>query len=106
MFASFVHTALGEQSGENTPRIQFYSNGRDGCPYLVKTIPQMRFDPKKPLRMADHKEDHGVIALAYFLISSGSMDRRAVETGNKLRPWMVDKSAKTFVLGSESVRDH
>lgn len=105
MFASHVHAALGEQSGENTPRIQFYSNGRDGCPYLVKTIPQQRFDPKKPLRMADHKDDHAVVALAYFLISTGSMDRHSIQSGNQLRPWMVDKAKKTFVLGSESVRD-
>lgn len=105
MYASHVHAALGEQSSETTPRIQFYTNGRDGCPYLVKTIPQQRFDLKKPLKMADHKDDHGVVALAYFLISSGSMDRQSIQVANKLRPWMVDKSAKTFVLGSESVRD-
>lgn len=105
MFASHVHAALGQQAGENTPRIQFYVNGRDGCPYLVKTIPQQRFDPKKPLRMADHKEDHGVVTLAYFLISSGSMDRQSIQTGNKPRPWMVDKSAKPFTLGHESVKD-
>ena len=106
MYASVVHSALAAQADEMTPRIQFYVNGRDGCPYLVKTIPQMRYDPKKPLKMADHKEDHGVVALAYFLISSGSMDRNAMPYVAGLRPWQVDKSAKTFVLGSESVRDH
>ena len=105
MFASHVHAALGQQSGETTPRIQFYVNGRDGCPYLVKTLPQQRFDPKKPLRMADHKEDHGVVTLAYFLISSGSMDRQSIQSVNKPRPWMVDKSAKPFTLGQESVKD-
>lgn len=105
MFCSFVHTALGEQATEQAPRIQFYTDGRDGCPYLVKTIPQQRYDPKKPLRMADHPDDHGVVALAYFLISSGSMDRNVMQEGTKLRPWMVDKSQKPFVLGHESVRD-
>ena len=105
MFASFVHAALGEQSSESTPRIQFYASGRDGCPYLVKTLPQQRYDPKRPLRMADHPNDHGVVTLAYFLISSGSMDKYSIQTGNKLRPWQIDKTAKPFVLGSESVRD-
>lgn len=105
MYASVVHAALGAQADERTPRIQFYVNGHDGCPYLVKTIPQMRFDPKKPLKMADHKEDHGVVALAYFLISSGSMDRQALPHAMSLRPWMVDKTKKTFVLGHESVKE-
>lgn len=106
MYASFVHSALGQQATEDTPRIQFYANGRQGCPYLVKTIPQQRYDPKKPLKMADHKDDHGVVALAYFLISSGSMDHRLAQAENKPRPWMIEKPGARFVLGQDCVRDH
>lgn len=91
-YAHAVHTALAEQvemgNGVKLPRLQIY---KPGCPYLVKTIPQMRFDPKHPLRMADSKNDHAVIALAYFLISSGSTERRSVSSFFKLPRWMRPK---------------
>lgn len=106
MFASSVHTALQEEAEDGVPRIQFYASGRlTGCPYLVKTIPQQRYNPKHPLAMADHKDDHGVVALAYFLISSSSMERHAIESGGGLRRWMRQKDEKRFVLGHDNVRE-
>jgi len=54
----------------------------------------MRFDPKHPLRMADSKNDHGVIALAYFLISSGAVERRSTNSTYRLPKWMVPKEDK------------
>lgn len=105
MFAAAVHTALAEEAGDSLPRLQIYNHGRDGCPYLVKTIPQMRYNPKRPLAMADHKEDHAVVALAYFLISSSSMERRGPGSGGSpMRPWMREKRGQKFTLGSESVK--
>lgn len=88
-YAHAVHSALSEEvqiaDGVKLPKLQIYDKG---CPYLIKTIPQMRYDPKHPLRMADSKNDHGVIALAYFLISSGAMERRSITNLYKLPRWM------------------
>lgn len=97
-YAHAVHTALQEEAEPGVPRLQILDKqvgpGNLGCPYLIKTIPQMRFDPKHPLRMADSKNDHGVIALAYFLISSGAMERRSSSNFYKLPRWMRPKEEK------------
>ena len=104
-FASAVHTALAEevQLSENTivPRLQIYG---PGCPYLVKSLPMMRYDPDKPMRMANHKHDHPVVALAYFLISHSAGNFVSYEDRQKPR-WMRPKNASRFVLGSDGVRD-
>lgn len=94
-YAHAVHGALQEEVAPGIPRLQILDKipgpGNLGCPYLIKTITQMRYDPKHPLRMADSKNDHGVIALAYFLISSGAMERRSVNSLYKLPKWMRPK---------------
>jgi len=94
-YAHAVHTALAEEAAEGVPRLQILQKcGPElGCPYLIKTIPQQRYDPKHPLRMADNKNDHGVIALAYFLISSGAMEHRGPAT-QRLPKWMRPKPVK------------
>jgi hypothetical protein len=38
---------------------------------LAKYLPKMRWDEKNPRKMANHKFDHWIVALAYFAISSG-----------------------------------
>jgi len=102
-YAHAVHTALAEEVEPGLPRLQIYKRG---CPYLIKTIPQMRYDPKHPLRMADSKNDHGVIALAYFLISSGAVERKSFSSATESLPkWMRPKTGERFVLGHESVND-
>jgi hypothetical protein len=103
-YAHAVHGALQEEviggvddegNPVMIPRLQILDRtpglASMGCPYLIKTIPQMRYDPKHPLRMADSKNDHGVIALAYFLISSGAIERRNANTLYKLPKWMRPK---------------
>jgi len=105
MFATAVHSALAEEAGEYLPRIQFYVYGNRGCPYLVKTIPQMRYNPKRPAAMDDHKEDHAVVALAYYLMSHSADNRRTATTHENMRPWMRPKLPEQFTLGKESVRD-
>lgn len=104
-YAHAVHTALSEEVEPGIPRLQIY---RYGCPYLIKTIPLQRYDPKHPLRMADHKDDHAVVALAYFLISSGAMERRDIspEKSSTLPKWMRKKPEDRFILGREGVRDY
>lgn len=89
-YAHAVHTALQEEVEPGIPKLQILDKQPPnfGCPYLIKTIPQQRYDPKHPLRMADNKNDHGVIALAYFLISSGATERRSASSLYKLPKWM------------------
>lgn len=105
-FATVIHQTLAEESLEGTPRIQFYHQGSRGCPYLVKTIPQMRFDPKRPAFMDDHKDDHAVVALAYYLLSHSADPRNFTSViGGKFRPWMKPKQGEIFRLGSDNVRE-
>lgn len=101
LYASAVHMALAEEAEEGIPRVQFY---RPGCPYLVKTLPQQRFDPKHQLELANHPDDHATVALAYFLISSGAMERKASSPIERARKWLIPKIGNRFVLGSESVK--
>lgn len=108
LFASHIHTALGEEAEPGVPRLQIYYTGRKfdvGCPYLAKTLPQMRYDPKHPLALDHHPQDHATVAVAYFLISSGAMERRSPTLATKLKRWMLPKKSTTLVLGSESVRE-
>lgn len=105
-YAHALHTVLQEEVkvGESDdgqpillPRLQIVDKGAGlglGCPYLIKTIPQMRYDPKHPLRMADSKNDHGCIALAYFLISSGATEHRSTSTIARVPKWMRPKQHK------------
>jgi hypothetical protein len=91
-FAMSIHQALAEQAGEGVPRIQFYVYRNKGCPYLVRALPQMRFHPKQFKKMDDHKDDHPVVALAYFLMSHAADSRHEVTAGQRLRKWMMPKS--------------
>jgi hypothetical protein len=105
LFATVVHQALAEEAYEDLPRLQIYQSGPVGCPYLAKTIPMMRFDAKKPAYMADHKDDHAVVALAYFLISSSANERYSVAP-EKQRPWMREKVGERLILGNDQVRSN
>lgn len=99
-YAHAVHAALQEEAEPGVPKLQILDKQPPnfGCPYLIKTIPQQRYDPKHPLRMADNKNDHGVIALAYFLISSGATERRNTSALYKLPKWMRPKLDKPVVI--------
>jgi hypothetical protein len=105
-YAHAVHTALAEEVEPGIPRLQILDgSGKPyGCPYLIRTIPLMQFDEKRPMAMADHRHDHAVVALAYFLISHSSYEHRSLKTTSTPR-WLRPKQSKQAVLGSESVRD-
>ena len=114
-FAAAIHQALYEVAEPanpelgtiEIPRIQIYTDNRyRGCPYLSKTLPLQRYDPKHPLRLADHPDDHAAVSLAYFLISSGSMEKSKIVAPQRARRWMREKTGNRVILGSESVRDH
>ena len=104
-FATSIHQALAELAGDGLPRIQFYQAGRKGCPYLVRTIPQMRFHPKQFKKMDDHKDDHAVVALAYYLMSHSADPRNEINFGRPLPRWMKPKELKRMLLGNNNVRD-
>ncbi len=103
LYAHAIHTALVEETHDGTPRLQIYT---PGCPYLVKSLPLMRADPKRPMALANHKHDHPAVTLAYFLISQGSHERRPM-LQRIIRPWMrpKQKNDDRWILGGESVRD-
>jgi hypothetical protein len=103
-FATSMHTMLAEEAGENLPRIQFFTHGSRGCPMLVKTIPQMRYDEKRPKAMADNRDDHWVIAACYYLMSHSADLRQDYASPSRDKPWMLPKSNKNFILGSDQVR--
>lgn len=106
MFSTAIHQALAEEAYEATPRIQFYHHGQKGCPNLVKTLPQMRYDQKRPEFMADHHDDHYVVTLAYYLMSHASDPRHSGPNGgSQLRPWQKPKANQRFLLGHDQVRD-
>jgi phage terminase large subunit len=104
-FATAMHNALAEMADENTPRIQFYTNGSQGCPNLVKTIPQMRYDSKRPEFMADHKADHYVVTCCYYLLSHASDARSEYmnQPGGHQKPWMKEKNTERKPLGYNNV---
>lgn len=104
MFATAMHNALAEEAGEAVPRIQFYVHGRKGCPYLVRTIPQMRYSQKNMKAMDEHRDDHAVVSCCYYLMSHASDLKGDPITGNTLRPWMKPKLPERFSLGRDNVR--
>ncbi len=105
-YAHAVHTALSEEVEPGVPRLQILdgSSVPYGCPYLIRTIPQMGYDEKRPMALANHAHDHAVVALAYFLISHSSYEQRPMRAGNTPR-WMRPKSTSRYILGTEGVRD-
>ena len=103
-FARSVHMALGEEAQQNIPRLQIYKHGDRGCPYLVKAIPQMKFDPKHIEKMDDHKHDHPVVALAYFLMSRSS-DKMISHEEKKVPKWMKTKAERQYYLGQQNIRE-
>lgn len=101
-YAHAVHTALAEEVEPGVPRIQIV---RSACPYLIRTIPMMQFDEKRPMALADHKHDHAVVALAYFLISHSSNEHRPAKPLSQTPRWLRPKKSERFILGREGVRD-
>lgn len=86
LYADAIHGLLGEEVEPGVPRFQVYE---PGCPMLAKYLPKMRWDEKNPRKMADHKFDHWIVALAYFAISSGVLSMTSAAGPGETRPvWM------------------
>ena len=82
LFASGINRLLQAEVAPNVPKVQFLKpnpnseagrslimRGITGCPYLLKYLPKMQADLNDPRKMADHKHDHPVVALAYLAMS-------------------------------------
>jgi hypothetical protein len=103
-YARAVNEALNTEIGEHRPKLVIVESA---CPYLVKAIPKMRFDEHNPHKMADHKDDHPVVTLAYFLISWGSIASTAPRQPSERPWWMQSLGIRTpgpWRLGTESMR--
>ena len=79
---SALKEIIEEELGRGGPRLQILKErdtltGAMGAPYTLKYLPRMTFDPDKPMRMADHKHDHGPVALAYFLMKHIPVTKKA-----------------------------
>jgi hypothetical protein len=101
--AHAIHSALGQMADERTPRWTIIGGHQVGfgCPYLVKTLPQMRPDKKNPHAIADHKDDHGVITAAYFLMTH--LSPTSEPTHKAIPQWMRGRSNRV-ILGNSNVR--
>lgn len=82
LYATAINRLLNAEIAPNVPKIVFLKpnpqtdvghdlimRGIIGCPYLLKHLPKMQFDEKDTRKMADHKHDHPVVALAYLAMS-------------------------------------
>lgn len=104
-----LHHFLTEVGGqEQLPLIQFWSKG---CPYLIRTLPLMCGDPKKPGDIKSKAvEDHGADSLRYGVMSRPAPSiykpRKIVIPGTV--GWEVkrilDKQRRAKRLGAEAVR--
>lgn len=93
LYADVIHALLGEEVEPGVPRFQIYE---PGCPMLAKYLPKMRWDEKNTRKMADHKFDHWIVALAYFAISSGVLGATGPEESKGRPVWMdwMDEDAR------------
>lgn len=112
-YSTAINNALATLSSEGVPSLQFLQPGSAaaapalGCPYLIRTLPQMRYDVRSDnrVRMANHKDDHAVIALAYYLLSWASTFSEIPTAAASIPKWMKPKQKKIVPLGRESVSD-
>jgi hypothetical protein len=85
-FADAIHSGLDDLITKDTPRLQFLGKH---TPMVVKYLPRMKFNEKNPAALADHKHDHWIVALAYFLMSQ-IPETKPTET-TKPRRWQLPK---------------
>lgn len=116
-FAAVMHSALAEEVEPGKPRLQILRGYGPtprvgertpigvGAPYLIRAIPQQRWDEKHPLRLADQANDHPVVAMAYFLLSYSSAEERNY-TFKPIPRWMKPHPSqkKSWILGNDQVR--
>lgn len=121
LFADVIHRVLNEEAEPHIPRIQFLSgdttrrihlkNGHtivaNGCPYLIKSLPKMRWAENNPKKLDDHRHDHPVVALAYYMMNFIGTTK-PVEPDPPMNPYLREvlygQQSGRYVLGTESVK--
>jgi hypothetical protein len=103
-FADAIHSGLDEKVSPSTPRIQFLQSGTygAGCPMTIKWLPRMKWSEKNPAALAEHKYDHWIVALAYFLMSH-IPDTKPGKT-TKLRRWQIPKNRRQSAMSRIMLR--
>jgi hypothetical protein len=71
---------------DGKPKVQVF---REGCPELIRTLPQQRSDKNNPTRIADG-DDHWTMALGYFCLGDTAPSRPSHEQ-SKVPLWMRKK---------------
>lgn len=93
-----IHEYLNTILDDGLPQIQIYS---EGCPMLLRTLPEMRTDKHDPRKIANGN-DHWTIALAYFCLGRTGVSRETLTAA--LPRWMKPKKSTIKRLGASSVR--
>lgn len=115
LYASAINRLLQAEIAPNVPKLVFLKpnpqtdagrnlimRGIVGCPYLVKFLPKMQFDEKDTRKMADHKHDHPVVALAYLAMSYPIVSAPPVSS---YRPaWMDEFFVKGTMIPKQQYR--
>lgn len=91
-----IHEWLGTVI-DAEPKLQIM---REGCPQLLKTLPEMQMDKNDPRKIAAGN-DHWVIALSYFCQGMTAPSREYQSTSVPL--WMRKKKTERHVIGRDNV---
>jgi hypothetical protein len=90
---------------DGLPALQLWT---PGCPYLTKTLPNMRTDPNNVGRIADHPRDHAVIGLGYFCMGQtvNPTDKQPTPEATAVSQLIhrIPLQSNAHMLGRESVR--
>lgn len=96
-----LHDYFRTTLDDGLPMIQIYA---EGCPELVRVLPQQKPNKHDPERMADSSTDHLPLALHY--LCAGGVNGHEPLTATKLPRWLqlqIDAD-RPPLLGAESVR--
>ncbi len=92
LFGYSVHDHLNTMI-DGFPKLQILDgkpNGRLGCPELIRTLADVRTDPRDQRKLADGN-DHWVVSLAYFCIGSAVPSRDPAV--HQIPRWMRPKQS-------------
>lgn len=92
-----IHEWLGTLI-DGEPKLQIL---REGCPQLIRTLPDMQMDKNDPRKIAAGY-DHFVFALGYFCQGMTAPSREFASTA--IPPWMRKKQSDRYVLGRNNVQ--
>jgi hypothetical protein len=108
LYASAIHRLLDTEVRPNVPKLQIFvpdpntsygqsmiARGLVGCPLLKKYLPKMQWDENDPKKMADHRQDHYAVALAYYGLSRQVKPTQSVVNSDRPKWW-----DEYFVAGS------